>query len=110
MSKKTEKEKRAAPISYRPPKGKEAEFHARVAASGLSVNAFITALIFSKRMQPVGGKKASARALAPAARIRDILDELMLTADARQVLLIEEAVDEFDVLRGELMGETGRKP
>ena len=47
---KTEKKKRDAPISYRPPKGMEADFARRVDRSGLSTNAYITSLWSSADM------------------------------------------------------------
>lgn len=104
-----ETEKRPAPISYRPPKGREADFDALVAASGLSVNAFINARIFgSPRVRPE--KKKAARKLCSAAAIADNLHEIGLLGDARIALIVEATFEELDVLRGDLFDEMGRKP
>src|SRR5690242_8965237 len=69
---------RPAPISYRPPKGREAEFAALVEASGLSVNAFITQSAFGRRRSRVAERKQLALLLATAARISDQLHEVSL--------------------------------
>jgi len=77
--------KRTAPISFRIPKGREEEFYERVAASGLSVNGFITKRVFGGRGNGHGNPQDFARLLSDVARIKDLL------ADA-------EAGDKADLL------------
>lgn len=87
MSDKRAQNGRPAPISYRPPKGLAAEFHARVAASGLSVNAFITACIFGRSRRRWDERQALAQLLGQAAQISDRLHDLALTGGSENALL-----------------------
>ncbi|MGQ4878903.1 hypothetical protein ACOJCM_10080 [Billgrantia sp. LNSP4103-1] len=79
--KKNDRNRREAPISYRPPAELRDEFHARVQKSGLSVCAFITKSVFyhapprQSRRPPVEQQQL-ARLMAEAARISSQLREL----------------------------------
>ncbi|MCC7428676.1 MAG: hypothetical protein IT557_17425 [Alphaproteobacteria bacterium] len=105
-----EKKKRAAPLSYRPPKRREAEFAARVQASGLSVNAFINECVFGRNRRRPGEQQALARLLGRAARIGDALEEISLTGDAGHAVVIEAALAELSEIRAALLALMGRKP
>lgn len=102
----TERTTRDAPISYRPPTELREAFHARVEASGLSVNAFITQAIFAqdaprqRRRAPVE-QQTIARLLAEAARLPDRLNAVGSVADVDAALL-EEAVRDLRELRAAL--------
>lgn len=104
-----EKKKRPKPKSYRPPKGREAEFDALVAASGLSANAYINSRIFGTHRRHTE-KQEAARKLRPAAALADKLHEIALLADDRIALIVEAAFDDLDQLRGELFEDMRRKP
>lgn len=109
----TEKDKREAPISYRPPEILREEFRARVEKSGLSVNAFITQAIFrspppKQSRRPSVETQDLARLLAEAARLRTQLDTLPLEG-AHQVRLHEEAVTVLTDIRTLLMQALGRE-
>lgn len=72
------KDKREAPISYRPPQELREEFHARAKNSGLSVSAFITASVFGQaaprsRKRPPVEKRDLVQLLAKCAAIHDQL-------------------------------------
>lgn len=103
------KKKRAAPISYRPPKGREDEFYARVKASGQSVNGFITACVFDQRVRHQGVQQELARLLARAAAIHDRLQQVSHAApDEHDVLTA--ALTELAEIRAALLVLMGRKP
>lgn len=110
MPAKDEKKKRPAPISYRPPKGREAEFYERVAASGLPVNAFLNERVFGRGRRPQGEQQELARLLAAAARISDQLHNIALSGDAQNALPIEQAHEELHEIRAALLSLMGRKP
>lgn len=101
--------RRPAPISYRPPKGRAAEFHARVAASGLSTNGFITECIFGRSRHRPAELQLLAQLLDQAAQIADHLHELSIAgvADAQAVAA---AQDELAEIRTALMSAMGRAP
>lgn len=102
--------KREAPISYRPPKDRAAEFRALVAESGMSVNAFITERVFGARRRPADPQML-ARLLARAADIRDQLHDIQRgAAGETQALAIEAALDELAEIRSVLIRLMGRKP
>lgn len=110
----TEKETRAAPISYRPPAELREAFRARVEASGLSVNAFITQAIFDQdaprqRRRASVKQQAIARLLAEIARLRDRLGAVGVEADLDAALL-EEAVRDLREIRAACLAALGRKP
>ena len=102
--------KRAAPISYRPPKGREDEFSARVAASGLSVNAFLTESVFGRNRHRPGELRALARLLGQSANIRYRLREISMSAGGDDALAIEAVMDELTEIRAALLALMGRKP
>lgn len=110
MPEKETKSQRPAPISYRPPNDRAAAFHARVAASGLSANAFITEAIFGRNRHRRGELQALARLLAQAAQISDQLHELSLTGDGGNALLIEAAQRDLAEIRAALLNSMGRTP
>lgn len=105
-----ETRKRAAPISYRPPKGREDEFNARVAASGLSVNAFLTESVFGRNRHRPGELRALARLLGQAAHIRDSLHEISMSAGGDDALAVEAVMEELTEIRAALLALMGRKP
>jgi len=110
MPEKETKSKRPAPISYRPPKNRTAAFHARVAASGLSANAFITEAIFGRNRHRPDELQALARLLGEAAKISDQLHEIALTGAGENALLIEAAQRDLDEIRAALLNSMGRRP
>tara|TARA_R110002126_G_scaffold12953_1_gene55512 strand:- start:120 stop:470 length:351 start_codon:yes stop_codon:yes gene_type:complete len=80
MSDKT-KQKRDAPISYRPPQALREEFYVRADKSGLSVSGFITASVFGKdvhrsRKKPPIERRELVQLLSTCAAIRDQLSRL----------------------------------
>lgn len=112
-----EKNKRAAPISYRPPKELRAEFRARQRRSGLSVNAFITKAIFDapaprRRRRPPVVHGELARLLGLAARIHERLDEIAPDEDpdCAPSETLQEVRDELAAIRASLMDAIGRRP
>jgi len=102
--------RRPAPISYRPPKGKTAEFDARVAASGLSANAFITEAIFGRNRYRPGELQALAGLLARTAHIGDRLHEIELAGIGANALPIEAAQRDLADIRTALIALMGRAP
>ena len=103
-----EKKKRRAPISYRPPKGREEEFAALVAASGLSVNAFLNDCVFTGRRR--AERKQVGLLLASAARISDHVDAIDLAGAGNSTLAREAIREELILLRAALLALNGRKP
>ena len=110
MPEKTGKNRRPAPISYRPPKGREAEFRARVAASGKSANGFLNDCVFSKRQRGSADRQDLARLLHIAGQISDQLDDITLTGGDNNVLTIESCHVELREIRNALLALMGRKP
>ena len=107
--------KREAPISYRPPKGLQDEFYARVEKSGLSTGAFITKAIFAtdpprQSRRPPMEAELLARLLAQAAKIRDELHEISLAGSDDRGAVIEASFDELTEIRAALLKASGRKP
>ena len=109
--------KRAAPISYRPPKALEANFLRRVERSGLSTSAFITKCIFDRdpprqsRRPPVE-KQDLARLLARCAQISDKLHEVALAQgeDSAASSILESVHGELTTIRAAVMSALGRAP
>lgn len=101
---------RPAPISYRVPKGREAEFAALVAEHGGSVNAFLTDRVFGQRRRNPAGRKQLARLLASAAQISDRLHEIALTGAGDSALAIDAARTELTEIRAALLALMDRKP
>jgi len=110
----TEKKKRDAPISYRPPEALREEFRARVERSGLSVSAYITQSIFESeaprqvRRAPIEQQQV-ARLLSEIARLHDCLRELG-RSDGVDPALLDEAVRDLHEIRAALLSALGRKP
>ncbi|QYZ67853.1 MAG: hypothetical protein HPY30_00865 [Gammaproteobacteria bacterium (ex Lamellibrachia satsuma)] len=111
-----QKDKRSAPISYRPPAALREEFKLRVEKSGLSTSAFITKAVFDARpprqsRRPALEQKLLARLLGEAAKIRSELHEIALSGGSNgSTLLIDRAVDELTEIRAALLKAMGRKP
>jgi hypothetical protein len=105
-----ERRDRPAPISYRIPKGREAEFAALVAEHGGSINAFLTDRIFEQRRRNRAKVVGAARKLRPAAALADKLHEIALIADGKIALIVEAAFEDLKELRGELFDDMGREP
>jgi hypothetical protein len=106
----TDESKRRAPVSYRPPKEREDEFYARVAASGLSVNAFITDAVFSRGRRGRAELQTLARLLNEAAKINDRLHEIGLAGAGNAALQLEAAQRDLTEIRAALLAAMGRKP
>jgi hypothetical protein len=102
--------RRSAPISYRPPKGLAAEFDARVAASGLSANAFITQAIFGRNRHRPDELQALAGLLARSAEISDRLSEIELSGAGDSALPIIAAQRDLADIRAALIALMGRAP
>lgn len=109
----TEKIKRAAPISYRPPEALREEFCARVEKSGLSVNAFLTASVFGTS-PPRQSRRPSiehadvARLLAETALLNDRLK--CLGEAGADAALLYEAVRDLHEIRAACLKALGRTP
>ena len=110
MPDKETKSKRPAPISYRPPKGMAEAFHARVAASGLSVNAFITEAIFGRNRHRPDELQILARLRGKAAQISDQLHRIAFSGADENTLLIEAAQRDLAEIRTALLISMGRGP
>jgi hypothetical protein len=110
----TERKRRDAPISYRPPAALREEFHARVAQSGLSLNAYITQSVFADdaprqaRRAPIE-QQTIARLLAETARLHDRLEAVGVDAE-RDAALLEEALRDLREIRAACLAALGRKP
>ena len=100
--------KRSPPVSYRPPKGREAEFARAVAASGLSTNAFITQAVFRSRNKIE--RALLAKLLGQAQQISDELHEAQLTGGGENTLALEEAGRALAEIRAGIMSLMERAP
>ena len=108
----TEKNKREAPISYRPPHELREQFRARVEDSGLSVNAFITAAVFGddapKPARRTSASRADvARLLAETALLNERLKGFAGDTDPA---LLEDAVRDLREIRAACLKALGRSP
>jgi len=104
---------RSAPISYRPPRDREAAFRARVAASGLSANAFINAHVFGRNRRGAAlTQDALARLHEQTATISAQLDEIMRCGGAEAVgpQTIAAVAEDLAVIRAALLDAMGRAP
>ena len=111
------RDKRQAPISYRPPAALREEFAARVERSGLSTSAFITRAVFGgeaprQSRRPSVEEADLARLLGQCAHLRDALHEIGMAQgeDSSAALVIEAAMDELTVMRSALLKVMGRAP
>ena len=98
---------RSPPVSWRPPKGREAEFAQAVAASGLSTNAFITQAVFRSRNKIE--RAMLAKLLGQAQRISDELHEAQLAGGGENSLLLEEAGRALEEIRAGIMNLMERR-
>ncbi len=109
------KQKRAAPISYRPPAGMREEFLARVEKSGLSTCAFITKAVFDldpsrSSRRPAIEEKLLARLMNEAARIHADLKDLETTDHDEISEQLDTAIDVLVEIRAALLKAMGRNP
>lgn len=108
--------KRDAPISYRPPAHLRAEFHERVAKSGLSTNAFITAAVFGQtapraRRSPPVERQELALLLARAGQIGDAMHEIARIGPAGGATpVIEAACRDLGEIRAAVLKLLERVP
>ncbi len=104
------RDKREAPISWRPPAALRAEFHERVERSGLSANAYITKAVFGAGSPDE--KALLAHLLGQAAEIRDALHDITLGGGdtPTNTLHIEAAFDELTAIRAALLELLRRWP
>lgn len=103
--------KRPAPISWRPPAEKHAEFEKRLKASGLSANAFITEAVFGRTRHRPAELRQQAQILAQCAEIKDRLHEIAISgATAGQPLNLEDITARLIEIRSALFVLMGRKP
>jgi hypothetical protein len=98
---------RSPPVSYRPPKGREAEFARAVAASGLTTNAFITQAVFRSRNKVE--RAMLAKLLGQAQQISDELHEAQLTAGSENTPALEEAGRALAEIRAGIMNLMERR-
>lgn len=109
----TEKTKREAPISYRPPEALREEFRARVEKSGLSVNAFLTASVFGdapprRSRRPSVEQRDVARLLAETALLNERFK--CLGEAGADAALLYEAVRDLHEIRAACLLALGRSP
>ncbi len=111
------KNKRNAPIPYRPPVDLIKEFNLRVEQSGLSRNAFITQSIFEAEApratrRPVIEQKLVAHLLSQAVVLHGDLQEIACAAkeDRNIESLLQEAVAEIIAIRSACFKAMGHKP
>ena len=115
MMEKTDKTKRASPISIRIPTDELAEFRRRVEASGLPVNAYVIRAILNAPIprgtrRPVVEKQMLAQLLGRSAAIRDALDNASRITGAGAADAIKAACEELTVIRAALMKMMEREP
>ncbi len=103
-------EKRASPISYRPPKELREEFHARVKSSGLPINAFLTEAVFGRNRHRPAELEKLAVILAKAAQISDQLHEISLAGSGDSALPIESACEDLTEIRAAILKLAARQP
>lgn len=92
---------RRGKISYRIPVGKEAEFDALVALSGLSTNGFLTDCIFRRNRHNPAQLKRLAEVLASVGALKTELKN--------QALLNDEVIRELTLIRTILMSLMERR-
>ena len=103
--------KRPAPISWRPPADKRAEFEKRLKASGMSANAFITEAVFGRTRHRPAELRQQAQILAQCAEIKDSLHEIAISgAAAGHTLNLEDITARLVEIRSALFILMGRKP
>lgn len=113
----TEKKKAKRPklISYRPPVDWEDEIKGRIARSGLSANAFITAALLGPNA-PQGARRHTVdaaevtRLLASTAVLADQLRALSVGASAQDAEALRAALGSLTEIRNAAFLALGRKP
>lgn len=101
-------DRRAAPISYRPPKALREDFYRRFEESGLSMNAFITkGVLGGKSRRAQNERLLLARLLQQAADIADRLHD-MQPGEGDPAL--KAALADLAQIRAALLALMGRKP
>lgn len=111
-----EKRKRDAPISYRPPKGQGDEFARRVAASGMSANAYITKSNYNidpsrQSRRPHVEAAEVARLVGACARLNDTLRTLSATSpDPQSQAILAEMQRQLTEIRTACFEALGRGP
>lgn len=110
-------DKRASPISYRPPADLADEFKRRVERSGLSANAYITRAVFNAPIPrgsrtPPAEKQMLAQLLSRSGAIRDALDEAVRATggDPRTAEAVEAAAKELELIAAGIMKLLERGP
>ena len=103
--------KRRAPIPWRPPADRHDEFHAKVAESGLSTNAFITEAVFGRNRHRPAELKLLSGILSLGQCIIDALKALDPPAvrDAEIKALLEQIRLILIEIRSALLLLMGRK-
>jgi hypothetical protein len=109
------RKKRDRPLSYRPPAAKREEFASRVASSGLSLNAFITAAVFGQaapraRRKSQLDRQLLASLLVEAAIVSDRLPGVAAATPEEQAAAINACREELSEIRTCLMQLLGREP
>jgi DNA-binding ferritin-like protein len=110
-------DKRASPISYRPPADLTDEFKRRVEQSGLSANAYITRAVFNAPIPrgartPPAEKQMLAQLLSRAGAIRDALAEAVRATggDPRTAEAAEAAAKELELIAAGILKMLERGP
>jgi hypothetical protein len=113
----TERKRRDAPISYRPPEALREEFHARVARSGLSVSGYITQSVFAdeaprQARRAPASQQEIARLLAETARLHDRLHDCLAVGidGGLDAALLDAALRDLRDIRAACLSALGRKP
>ncbi|MEO0681821.1 MAG: hypothetical protein AAF192_15560 [Pseudomonadota bacterium] len=101
---------RPKPISWRPPADKRAAFEARVAASGLSINAFLTEAVFGRTRHRPAELRQLARILAEASAAADALRRLERNGRGLSREDLEPIRGDLGEIRSALFLLIGRRP
>ena len=111
------KQKREAPISYRPPQALRDEFFRRAEKSGLSISGFISACVFGQdagrsQRKPTVERRDLVQLLSTCAAIRDQLSRLENVAadDVGSQALIEDMYSQLCELRSACFNALGKTP
>lgn len=111
----TRRQKREAPISYRPPTGLSVAFRERVLNSGLSINAYITQSVFGQEAPRVRratsvDQKMLASLLSQSAKINGHLETISHHNPTSHETMLAECRTELAEIRTCLMLALGRSP
>ena len=104
--------KRRAPVAWRPPIDRWDEFDARVSASGLSRNAFITEAVFGRSRHRPAELLKLAELLAQCAVIADELRKYDPAGSESSAIKaqLSDARDRLTEIRAAILREGGRQP